>query len=135
MRTHLLMMGKGKSVEELKELAKEWESVNHGDVDNAECYSIQNSRMMENNGNNSKTELLERRLIDCERRSSMVIFLGYRISAEGIGTDIEKISAMGRVKPTTVKDLRIFLGFCTYYSKFVMDYTTMTELLNKLLGR
>ena len=52
MRTHLLMMGKGKSFEELRELAREWESVNRGDVDNAECYRIQSSRLVGNNVNN-----------------------------------------------------------------------------------
>ena len=63
-----------------------------------------------------------------------MIFLGNRISAEGIGTDPEKISVINSwAKPTTVKDLRICLGFCTYYRKFVKDYTTMTEPLNKLM--
>ena len=76
MRKHLLMMGKGKSFEELRELAREWESVNRGDVDNAVCYRIQSSRLVGNNVNNSKTELLERRLIDCERRLSEIIGQG-----------------------------------------------------------
>ena len=60
-----------------------------------------------------------------------VIFLGHRISAEEIGTNPEKISAIySWAKLTTIRDLRMFLGFCTYYRKFVKDYATMTEPLN-----
>ena len=56
----------------------------------------------------------------CSFMKKKVIFLGHRISAEEIGTDI-------------VKDLRIFLGFFTYYRKFVKDNAIMTEPLNTLM--
>ena len=68
----------------------------------------------------------------CSFIKKKVIFLGHRISAEGIGTDPEKISAI-KTWATTVKDLRMFLGFCTYYRTFVNGYSTMTEPLNKLM--
>ena len=70
----------------------------------------------------------------CSFIKNKVILLGHRISAEGIGTDPEKISARKTwAKPTTVKDLRMFLGFCTCYRKFVKGYSTMTAPLNKLM--
>ena len=70
----------------------------------------------------------------CSFIKNKVIFLGHRISAEGIGTDPEKISAINTwAKTTTVKDLRMFLGFCTYYRTCVKGYSTMTEPLNKLM--
>ena len=67
----------------------------------------------------------------CSFIKKKVILLGHRISAEGLGTDPEKISAIKTwEKPITVKDLRMFLGFCTYYRTFLR--VTMTEPLNKL---
>ena len=48
-----------------------------------------------------------------------VQFLGHEISVDGIATDPDKVNAVVNWPvPTTTKDVRSFLGFCSYYSCF-----------------
>ncbi|GFQ77335.1 retrovirus-related Pol polyprotein from transposon opus [Trichonephila clavata] len=62
-----------------------------------------------------------------------VTYLGHIISAEGVRTDPDKISAVKNWKgPTDVHQLRSFLGLCTYYQKFVKDFSTIARPLHKL---
>ncbi|GFR03494.1 retrovirus-related Pol polyprotein from transposon 17.6 [Trichonephila clavata] len=62
-----------------------------------------------------------------------VTYLGHIISAEDVRTDPDKISAVKNWKnPTDVHQLRSFLGLCTYYRKFVKDFSTFARPLHKL---
>ncbi|GFT72328.1 retrovirus-related Pol polyprotein from transposon 17.6 [Trichonephila clavipes] len=55
-----------------------------------------------------------------------VSYLGHIISAEGVRTDPDKISAVKDWNcPTDVHQLWSFLGLCTYYRKFVKDFSTI----------
>ena len=50
-------------------------------------------------------------------------------------TDPEKTRAVSEWKPpTTVKELRLFLGFCSYYRRFVKDFARIAGPLHQLVN-
>ena len=58
----------------------------------------------------------------CEFFKTEVKYLGFVVSEEGIKPDEEKIEAVKNwPEITNVKELRKFLGFTSYYRKFVKD--------------
>ncbi|GFW14943.1 retrovirus-related Pol polyprotein from transposon 17.6 [Trichonephila clavipes] len=62
-----------------------------------------------------------------------VTYLGHIISAEGVRTDPDKILAAKDWNcPMDVHQLWIFLGLCTYYRKFVKNFSTIARPLHKL---
>ena len=71
----------------------------------------------------------------CNFFKKEVRFLGHIISAEGIRTEPDKIAAVaGWIRPSTLKELRRFLGFCSYYRRFVKGYANISAPLHKLVG-
>ena len=63
-----------------------------------------------------------------------VKYLGHQVSASGIGTDPEKISAVREWPiPTKLRDLRSFIGFTSYYRRYVAGYSTMAKPLHDLV--
>ncbi|GBM00613.1 Retrovirus-related Pol polyprotein from transposon 297 [Araneus ventricosus] len=57
-----------------------------------------------------------------------VSYLGHIMSVDGVKTDPEKTKAVFNwPRPETVHDLRSFLGLCTYYSRFVRNFSARSN--------
>ncbi|KAL5015614.1 hypothetical protein ScPMuIL_007302, partial [Solemya velum] len=70
----------------------------------------------------------------CEFFKTSVSYLGHVVSADGIGTDPEKIAAVKSwPEPQNIKQLRQFLGFAGYYRRFIRNYAQIVKSLNDLL--
>ncbi|GFU09780.1 retrovirus-related Pol polyprotein from transposon 17.6 [Trichonephila clavipes] len=69
----------------------------------------------------------------CKFFQKEVNYLGHIFSAEGVRTDPEKVSAVKNWKrPENLRELRSFLGLCTYYRKFVKGFSNIARPLYKL---
>ena len=56
------------------------------------------------------------------------------VSKEGVSTDPEKIEAVTEwPQPTTVTEVRSFLGFVSYYRRIILNFSRVAKPLNKLL--
>ena len=72
----------------------------------------------------------------CALFKSKVKYLGHIVSAEGVGTDPEKIKAVNHWPvPQSSHELRSFLGLCTYYRRFVANFSSIAKELYKLTER
>ena len=71
----------------------------------------------------------------CNFFQKKIKFLGHEISSSGIATDPDKIKAVVEwPTPTNVKDLRSFLGFASYYRKFVKNFSKLAGPLHDLVN-
>ena len=69
----------------------------------------------------------------CKFFQTSVKYLEHIVSDKGIKTDPEKILALKTwPKPTKLKELRAFLGFCGYYRRFIKDFLKIVKPLNAL---
>lgn len=64
-----------------------------------------------------------------------VTYLDHVISAAGVATDPEKICAVAEWgRPNSVRELRSFLGFASYYRRFVEGFARLAAPMHKLVG-
>lgn len=69
----------------------------------------------------------------CRFFQTSVRYLGHIVSEQGVETDPEKIETIKTWPlPTTLKQLRSFLGFAGYYRRFIKDYAIIAKPLNNL---
>jgi transposase InsO family protein len=62
-----------------------------------------------------------------------VLYLGHRVSKEGIATDPDKVKAVQNWGvPTNLTDVRSFLGLCSYYRRFIPQFSTIAKPLTRL---
>ena len=65
-----------------------------------------------------------------------VRYLGHILSAEGLRADPEKIVAVKDwVRPENLQELRRFLGFASYYRRFVPSFAKLAAPLHDLVGK
>ena len=69
----------------------------------------------------------------CEYNKSSLEFFGYIFSANGVSPDPKKVAAIAQTSPpTTAHEVRSFLGMTNYCSRFIPNYSTITEPLRAL---
>jgi hypothetical protein len=65
-----------------------------------------------------------------------VNFLGHILTAEGVAVDPEKVTAVANSKrPTTVTEIRNFLGLTGYYRRFIEGFSKIAKPMTKLLQK
>ena len=69
----------------------------------------------------------------CKLFAKEVEFLGHIISEAGIKTDPKKIEVVTAwPKPENVQQVRAFVGFCSYYRRFIEKFSEIAKPLHKL---
>ena len=71
----------------------------------------------------------------CDFLQEEIAFLGHRISGQGIRTDPGKIAAVLEFPtPKTLRNVREFVGLCSYYRRFVKDFAKKAKPLHQIIS-
>lgn len=80
-------------------------------------------------------EGLKAKLEKCCFFRKEVQYLGHVITRDGVSTDPSKVSAICNwPRPTNVSELRSFLGFASYYRRFVEGFLKVAAPLHRLVA-
>lgn len=72
----------------------------------------------------------------CEFFKTETKYLGHVVSGQGIHTDPDKVAAFQNMSaPTSVKEVRRFLGVASWYRRFVPDFASIAQPLTTLLKK
>ena len=69
----------------------------------------------------------------CTLFAKEVRYLGHVVSQNGVSTDPDKISAVKNWPvPVSVKEVRLFLGLCGYYRRYIQGFAAIAKCLHRL---
>ena len=72
----------------------------------------------------------------CTLAKRSVTFLGHHVSAEGLRPDPRLLESIRKIPiPTTVTQVRSFLGLVGYYCRFIQGFSKIAAPLNRLLEK
>lgn len=78
---------------------------------------------------------LKAKLNKCAFFQREVRYLGHVVSDQGVSTDPSKVEVVANWQPpATISDLRSFLGFASYYRRFVEGFAKLAAPLHKLVA-
>ncbi|GJS16087.1 putative reverse transcriptase domain-containing protein [Tanacetum coccineum] len=76
------------------------------------------------------------KFLKCDFWLGQVAFLAHIVSADGINMDLAKVEAITKwPRPSTVIEVRSFLGLAGYYRRFVEGFSLLALPLTKLMGK
>lgn len=63
-------------------------------------------------------------------------YLGYVVDEHGLRTDPDKVASILNFRtPTSAHDVKVFLGTCSWYRRFIRNFSTIAAPLNKLTSK
>lgn len=63
-------------------------------------------------------------------------YLGYVVDELGLRTDPEKVASILEFRtPSSAHDVKVFLGTCSWYRRFIRNFSTIAAPLNKLTSK
>jgi len=69
----------------------------------------------------------------CSLLQQTVAFLGHVVSSNGLEVQEEKVSTVRSWPvPTNLHDLRSYVGFCSYYRRFIEGFSNIASPLHEL---
>ena len=80
-----------------------------------------------------KSHGLKLKLKKCSFLQKQTNYLGFVIDSEGIRPDTKKVEAIKSLPtPTCVREVRSFIGMCSYYRRFIPNFSAIAEPIIQL---